>query len=205
MIPKLKLLSATVGLFALVSFSGFSQIKTIDNRDSSSKVENSTGQGSEWKEQVPTSIGWRTVRPGMTVDELNSAMPGENFRTKKMKYTDGTRGQQTSLKKKVKIDGLDYKVSFDFDSAGHLLSIAFLCNSKVRKESFSNVVASFTGLLGDPNGKETNSSLDGSQNLISWTWKQANSVLSVLSGTLKQGIFVVGRLVIVSMYYEKQR
>src|ERR1043166_1834978 len=43
-----------------------------------------------WTENLPTALGWRAAHPGMTVDELLTAMKGEAQREKDEKYTDGT-------------------------------------------------------------------------------------------------------------------
>lgn len=82
---RIKLIGTIAGLFTLVSFHSFGQTKTVKTGDSTSITENQTGKVTEWKEQAPTSAGWRTVRPGMTVDELISAMPGIEARKKKSK------------------------------------------------------------------------------------------------------------------------
>ena len=200
---KIKLSSAAIGLFTFVTFT--CQTKPINIGDSTSIIENQAGQVTDWKEYAPTTAGWRTVHTGMTIDELINALPGVEARTKKVSYTDGTTGQQTSLKKKVEIDGLNYKVSFLFDSDGHLIKIALLCNSKVKKETFSNIVNIYTVLLGEPTNKEAHSYPDGSQDIVSWTWKQTNSIFSVLSGTFRSDMIVIGRLIIVSMYYSERQ
>lgn len=159
------------------------------------------GPATEWKDQAPSPAGWRNVRPGMTVDELIGALPTEAARDKDVKYADGTTGQKAKMKRKVKVDGIDYEVSFYFAADKHLESVNFFSN-KVKKETLSAVVSAFTGLLGEPTHTDAKPFPDGSRT-DSASWKGPETTLTVTSGTMPLGGFITGRLVTVTMNYKR--
>lgn len=133
------------------------------------------------------------------MDELSRALPGDAARDKDQKDADGKTYQKAKLRKKVKIDGLDYDVTFRFDSAARLDNIRFFCN-KVKKETFSTIVIAFTELLGEPKPKERTDFPSGDV-FERVSWEKADTVFSVSQGIKQLTAFMTGRYVIVTITY----
>lgn len=154
----------------------------------------------DWKTHAPWSIGWRTVTPGMTIDDVVRALPNEVGPGKQVKYSDGTTGSETKLRRKIKIDRTDYEVSFYFNADRRFESIVFFSN-KVKKETFGEVTAAFTGLRGEPTSKEEKPFPEGSK--METAWKDGDTTLRVTYATVPLGGFVTGRIVTVAMNYQR--
>ncbi|MFN8091117.1 MAG: hypothetical protein U0599_02595 [Vicinamibacteria bacterium] len=157
------------------------------------------GTTTDWKAQAPSENGWRAVTPSMTVDEVTRALAGEESTTKKVKYSDGASGWQTQLKKRIRVDGIEYEVSVYFDAEKHLQSIALFSN-KVKKQTFAEVTVALVGLFGEPTNKEETAGPDGSKTETT-SWKRNGTTLRVTYATVPLGGFVTGRIVTVVMAY----
>lgn len=155
----------------------------------------------DWKTHAPSSTGWRTVTPGMSVDDVVRALPNEVGPGKQVKYSDGTTGSETKLKRKIKVDRIDYEVSFYFNAEKHLESIVFFSN-KVKKETFGEVTAAFAALRGEPTSKEEKPFPDGSKTETA-SWRDGDTTLHVTYATVPLGGFITGRIVTVAMNYKK--
>ena len=96
------------------------------------------GTASEWKDKGPTDTGWRSARPGMTLDEVLAAFPGQAKREKEEKADSGAKLPVVKFKEKVRIDGAEYEVSFHFSSEGKLVSIQFTDAEQSPLECFND-------------------------------------------------------------------
>jgi hypothetical protein len=162
---------------------------------------------SDWKGDVPLTTGWRSARRGMTMEELLRAMPGDAVPDKDRQYDkfgtvpDGIVHQWAKLRKKVKLDGVDYEILFRFDSSGRFDGLEFFSN-QVKKETFEAVVKVFTGLFGEPTGK-ANKVYPSGDTIDSLSWTKEDTFLYVISATKQMTAFVTGRLVDVKVNYKQ--
>lgn len=116
------------------------------------------GTASEWKDKGPTDTGWRSARPGMTLDEVLAAFPGQAKREKDEKADSGAKLPVVKFKEKVRIDGAEYEVSFHFSSEGKLVSIQFY-SRRIKEEIPPVVFAIFRELYGAPTDFGTKSEM----------------------------------------------
>lgn len=158
------------------------------------------GAGTDWKSEAPSTLGWRSIRRDMTMDEVLRSMPGEAVRDKDQKYKEGPIHLQAKLTKKVSIDGLDYEVTFGFDSAGRLDWLKFICN-KTKSQSFESVTNELTELFGEPAGVSRRVYANGDSSTTT-AWNREGVSYYVTAIGVRLNLLMTARLLTVSVTYK---